>query len=107
MLSGFNDINPVTFLYEHDSELLFNQGIFGTQQGLSLNLVNALSGCKDDTVLNYSNIFLTDALPTNEIMYLKVPSNSTLSFPTYLGLSAFPSISQDTIYASVSSNPAL
>ena len=107
MLSGFNDINPVTFLYEHDSELLFNQGIFGTQQGLSLNLVNALSGCKDDTILNYSNIFLTDALPTNEIMYLDKPASGTLTFSTYLGLSAFPGVSQNTLFTAISSNPAL
>ena len=107
MLSGFNDINPVTFVYEHDSDLLFNQGTFATQQGLSLNLINALSGCKDDTILNYSNIFLTDALPTNEIMYIKDISSGTLTFPTFLGLSAFPSISQSTRYTAISSNPAL
>lgn len=104
MLSGFNDINPVTFLYEHDSDLLFNQESFVTQQGLTLNLVNALSGCKDETILNYSNIFLTDTLPTNEVMYLKPVDPGALSFSTYLAASAFPGMGTDTRYISISSS---
>ena len=88
MLSGYNTLNPVQFVYESDVDLIINQNTFVTQQGLSLNLVNALSSLQDETISNYSNIFLTDALPVNDIISLPPKQEALLTFPTYLALSA-------------------
>jgi hypothetical protein len=92
MLSGFNDITPVTFLYEHDSDLIVNQSTFATQQGLNMNLVNALSGLKDETILNYSNIYLTKQLPVNDIITLPYKDELNLTFTTYLAFYSVPDI---------------
>ena len=106
MLSGYNSLNPVTFLYEHDSDLLINQNEFATQQGLSLNLVNALSGLQDETILNYSNMFLTNKMSVNDIMYvLPAASKVALTFPTYLAFNAYPNVTNNTLYVSISTNP--
>ena len=106
MLSGFNDINPVNFVYQNDNDLLINQEVFETQQGLALNLVNALSGLKDEAIINYSNIFLSQKLPVSDIFYIPQKQQQVLIFPTYLALSAMP-ITSNTLYASISSTPSL
>jgi len=102
MLSGFNALNPVQFVYEPDTDLIINQNTFTTQQGLSLNLVNALSSLQDETISNYSNIFLTDTLPVNDVVTLPPKQTTPLTFPTYLALSAYPTINPLTYYVSVS-----
>ena len=105
-MPDFRNINPVTFFYEQDSDLIFNQNKFATQQGLDLNLVNALSGLRDETILNYSNIFLTKSLPINDIVTL--PSRSqNLIFSTYLALSALSGVNINTKYVTLSTNPSL
>ena len=106
MLSGFNDINPVNFVYQNDLDLLFNQKTFNTQQGLSLNLVNALSGCKDEALINFSNIFLSQPLPINDIVYMEPKQPPAVTFPTYLALSGLP-VLNTTLYAAISSTPSL
>jgi len=106
-LSGFNTLIPVTFLYEHDSNLLFNQNTFATQQGLPLNLVNALSSCKDETILNYSNIFLTDTLKVDDVIHINSKQTLPLNFATYLGLSGYPNITSNTVYVTLSADPSL
>jgi len=103
-LSGFNTLQPVTFLYEHDSDLLINQATFTTQQGLNLNLVNALSACNDTAVLNYSNIFLTNGIKANDFAHLTPLQSLNLSIPTYLALSSFPTSVADTWYVTLSSS---
>lgn len=107
MILGLNDINPVKFLYENDSDLIVNQNLFQTQQGLQLNLVNALSGCRDETLQNYSNIFLSKTLSTNDVVTLSNKQPLSLVFSTYLALSSLPTLSSDLRYVSLSSNPAL
>jgi len=102
MLSGFDTLYPVKFVYEPDSDLIINQNTFVTQQGLSLNLVNALSSLQDETIGNYSNIFLTNKLPVNDIITLPPKQSIPLTFPTYLALSAYPTINPYTYYISVS-----
>lgn len=106
-LSGLDTLSPVNFKYLHDSNFVLNQNTFTTQQGLSLNLVNALSSCNDATVQNYSNIFLSDTIKSNDFGYVKLKQQLVLSFPTYLALSAFPDISSGTLYTTISSSPAL
>jgi len=105
-MSDFRSIYPVSFLYEHDNELIINQNKFATQQGLDLNLVNALSACQDETILNYSNIFLSKPLPINDVVYLPYNVNN-LIFSTFLAVSAYPDISTETRYVAISSNSAL
>ena len=105
MLSGYNTLNPVQFVYESDVDLIINQNTFVTQQGLSLNLVNALSSLQDETISNYSNIFLTDALPVNDIISLPPKQEALLTFPTYLALSAYPTPNSSTYYISLSTGP--
>jgi hypothetical protein len=104
MLSGFNSIQPVKFFYQNDSNLLINQNTFATQQGLELNLVNALSGCKDETILNYSNVFLSKAMSVNDVVYLPTTAKLPITFPTYLGLSAYPADTVSTFYVAISSD---
>lgn len=106
MLSGFNDIHPVNFVYQNDIDLQINQNTFETQQGLSLNLVNALSGCKDEAIINYSNIFLSQPLPVNDILYIPPKQQQSVIFPTYLALSAIP-VSAATRYVGINSSTAL
>ena len=102
MLSGFNTLNPVQFVYEPDSDLIINQNTFVTQQGLTLNLVNALSSLQDETINNYSNIFLTDTLPVNDIITLPLKQSIPLTFSTYLALTAYPQPNSNTYYVSIS-----
>lgn len=104
-LSGLNTLQPIEFIYEHDSNLVINQDTFTTQQGLKLNLINALSSCKDATILNYSNIFLSDTVKANDFAYMKQKAKLRQAFPTYLALSAYPSIDNDTFYVQISSSP--
>ena len=106
-LSGLDTLQPINFTYLHDKNLVINQNVFATQQGLSLNLVNALSSCKDTSIQNYSNIFLTDTIKANDFAYIPVVQQTSLSFPTYLALSAYPEITANTLYTTISSNPAL
>lgn len=107
MSLGFDSLYPVKFLYQNDVDLIINQNPFYTQQGLLLNLVNALSGCRDETILNYSNIFLTKKVDINEVMTLASTNNKFINFPTYFALSAFPSTSSNTRYLELSTNPGL
>lgn len=103
---GFNNYwQPTEMLYEHDTNLKLVQSEFKTQQGLALNLVNILSACRDTTIVNYSNIFLSSRLPINDVIYLSKKNDENLSFPTYLALSAYPVIGSSTRYVSISSNP--
>ena len=106
-LSGLNTLSPVNFTYLHDKSLVINQNTFATQQGLNLNLVNALSSCKDNVIQNYSNIFLSDTIKANDFGYIKIKQPINLTFPTYLALSAYPSTTSNTLYTTISSNPAL
>jgi len=94
-------------VYEHDSDLSINQNTFSTQQGLSLNLVNALSACNDTAVLNYSNIYLTAPIKANDFATINLLQPLNLSFPTFLALSAFPGYGVQgfkTLYLTLSSN---
>jgi hypothetical protein len=102
-LSGFNYLQPVNFLYEHDDDLVFNQDTFQTQQGLTLNLVNALSAAKDETILNYSNIFLTNRYHENDIISMPLYVDNTINFSTYLGLSSLSGFNNNTLYVELSS----
>ena len=102
MLSGYNNLNPVNFVYEADNDLLINQNTFATTQGLTLNLVNALSALQDETISNYSNIFLTDTLPINDVLTLKPRTQNPLTFATHLALSAYPTPNANTFFVSVS-----
>lgn len=104
MLLGLNTLNPVVFKYEHDKDLTFNQKTFATQQGLALNAVNALSGCKDEVIQNYSNIYLTGLVKVNDVLEVAQKQEIELSFPSYIALSAYPNIGANTQYISVSSN---
>jgi hypothetical protein len=109
MLSGIDALNPIEFLYEHDTNLIINQKNFITQQGLQLNLVNGLSSCRDETILNYSNIFLTDKQPVNDFIHIKPKEDVGLTFPTYLALSALPTLPQSvqSLYIRLSSSPTI
>ena len=107
MCADFRSLNPVSLLYEHDNDLIINQNKFATQQGLSLNLVNAFSGCKDETILNYSNIFLTKSMSVNDVVTLPPKQNVNLIFPTYLALSALTGFDVNTLFLQLSSNPSL
>ena len=107
MCADFRSLNPISLVYEHDNELIINQNTFATQQGLTLNLVNAFSGCKDETILNYSNIFLTKSLPVNDVISLPPKQNVNLVFPTFIALSALTGTNINTLYLQLSSNPSL
>ena len=107
MSLGFDRLNPVKFLYQNDVDLIINQNPFQTQQGLELNLINALSGCRDETILNYSNIFLTKQVNVNDVISVPPAQDKEITFPTYLALSAFPLASNATRYLELSSNPGL
>lgn len=104
-MSDFRNINPVTFFYEHDYDLIVNQNRFSTQQGLDLNLVNALSGLKDETILNYSDIFLSKAMSVNDVVYLPNRGEGNIVFSTFLGLSSLSGVNNNTRYVQLSSSP--
>ena len=104
-MPDFRNINPVIFFYEHDSNLIVNQNRFATQQGLDLNLVNALSGLKDETILNYSDIFLSKSMSVNDVIYLPPPAPGNTVFSTYLGLSSLTGTNFNTRYVEISSSP--
>jgi len=101
---GLNYLQPITFSYEHDTDLNINQSTFATQQGLQLNLVNALSACNDAVMLNYSNVFLTNLIKANDFATVNLLQPYSLNFPTYLALSAYPSYNGYTRYVTLSSN---
>lgn len=107
MVIDYSRVNPVSFLYGPDTDLIINQNTFGTQQGLTLNLVNALSGCKDETILNYSDIFLTKELPINDVIYLPPKPQDDFIFSTFLALCALTGISTNTVYTTISSQTEL
>ena len=107
MCADFRSLNPISLVYEHDNELIINQNTFATQQGLTLNLVNAFSGCKDETILNYSNIFLTKSLPVNDVISLPPKQNVNLVFPTFIALIALTGTNINTLYLQLSSIPSL
>lgn len=104
MLSSFNSFQPVKLFYQNDSDLLINQNTFATQQGLELNLVNALSGCKDETILNYSNIFLSKPMSVNDVVYLPSTQPLPITFPTFLGINSYPVKTSSTLYVAISSD---
>jgi hypothetical protein len=106
-MPDFRNINPIVFFYEQDYDLFFNQNRFSTQQGLDLNLINALSGLKDETILNYSNIFLSKKLPINDVVYLPDRESSGFVFSTYFGLSSLSGTNFNTRYLTISANPGL
>lgn len=107
MCADFRSLNPISLLYEHDNDLVINQNKFATQQGLDLNLVNAFSGCRDETILNYSNIFLTKAMSVNDVVYLPPKQDVSIVFPTSLALSALSGFNNNTLFLQVSSTPAV
>lgn len=98
MLAGINSLNPVTFEYSQDEDLLFNQNAFTTQQGLNIAVVNALSGAKDELIQNYSNIFLSGLVPVKNVLKLTDLDIEYTSFSTYLALSAYPNFNSSSRY---------
>jgi len=71
--------------YSPDSLLKFNQNIYYTEQGIDLPLSNVLASSNDNTVNNYSNLFLTQSVPLVSSVYIENLNYITDDgFTTYL-----------------------
>lgn len=57
--------------YSPDSLLKFNQNVYYTEQGIDLPLSTVLANANDNTVNNYSSLFLTQSLPLVSAAYIE------------------------------------
>ena len=104
-------LNSATYVglsanYSPDSSLKFNQNIYYTEQGIDLPFSNILAKANDNTVNNYSNLFLTQSIPLVSAAYIESLDYITDDgFTTYLATNAVGGITSSSNFLVVQEPP--
>ena len=92
--------------YSPDSLLKFNQNVYYTEQGVDLPLPQVFAGANDSTTNNYSNLFLSQAVPLVSAAYIEelnyIPDDG---FTTYLAINAVDGITPSSNFLTVQEPP--
>lgn len=79
----------LTSVYPHDSAVSINQNIYYTEDGLEIPLVQAYNKLSDNTINNFSSLFLTSRIPILSALTINsLESYKDEGFTTYLASNA-------------------
>jgi hypothetical protein len=90
---------PLKLQHEFDSMLEFDNRTISTLDGLNINTTFAQQQGIHNTVDNYTNYLLTDAVKINDLIKFKLPVDEyPLQFTTSLLANAFPTTTANSAY---------
>jgi len=87
-------LNSTTYIglsskYAHDETTKFDQDIYYTEQGVDFPLTTSLANTSDNTINNFSNLFLTQSTPISSSIYIEdLEPIKDNGFTTYLAVYA-------------------
>jgi len=97
-LSSVNYIG-LSSSYIDDAKLKINQNIFYTEDGLEIPYVHAYENLNDNTINNFSNLFLTDTKLLSSTFYIEdLKPIEDPGFSTYLITNAIGNITDNSRY---------
>lgn len=95
-LSSTNYIG-LTSDYIHDDTLKINQNIYYTEDGLEVPFIGALVSLGDNTINNFSNLFLTNKFTLSSVMEIEPLEHlRDEGFSTYLAYNAIGNITDES-----------